>query len=159
MSHQRSVIAFQFSTGDAPLRFSAASFPTASFPTAELGPNPLKALTSALSSCIELPLLQTASVSFLGRSLSARHLHIGRLHVFLRKARADFLVRLGVGFLAVSRAVRDALSGNAGLERRVVRVGRRLGLRAFCAGGSGCLGNCARACVRFGVKARIVYGD
>jgi hypothetical protein len=47
---------------------------------------------------------------FLGRRRSAGHLHIGRLHVLLRKTRADFLVRLGIGFLAVARAVQDTLA-------------------------------------------------
>jgi hypothetical protein len=47
---------------------------------------------------------------FLGRRRSARHLHIGRLHVLLRETCADLLVRLGIGFLAVARAVKDTLA-------------------------------------------------
>jgi hypothetical protein len=63
-----------------------------------------------LSSRVELPLLQSTSMPFLRRCRPARHLHIRRLHVLLRETRADFLVRLGVGFLAVARAVQDALA-------------------------------------------------
>lgn len=58
--------------------------------------------TSNLSSRIELPLLQSTPVTFLRGSRSARHLDIRRLHVLLRKTCADFLVGLGVGFLAIA---------------------------------------------------------
>lgn len=69
----------------------------------------------------------------LGRSLLGSHLDIGRLHVFLGLSGADFLVRLGVGFLAVARAVGYALARYAGFEqRRLLRTGFWLG--AFGAG-------------------------
>lgn len=93
----------------------------------------------------------------LRRRTPTRHLHIRRLHVLLRQARADLLVRLGIGFLAVARAVAHALARDAGFEGWVVGVRRGLGLGAFCAGGCGrsfrrC---CAWACCLggFGVKA------
>jgi hypothetical protein len=47
---------------------------------------------------------------FLGRRRPARHLHIRGLHVLLCETCAHFLVRLGVGFLAVARAVQNALA-------------------------------------------------
>ena len=62
------------------------------------------------SSRIKLPLLQSASVTLLTRGAFACHLHIRRLHVLLRETRADFLVRLGVGFFAVARAVQHAFA-------------------------------------------------
>lgn len=87
------------------------------------------------SSRIKLPLLQPTPMRLLGRRTPTRHFHVRRLHVLLRQARADLLVRLSVGFLAVARAVAHALARDAGFERRIVGVRRRLGLGAFCAGG------------------------
>jgi hypothetical protein len=63
-----------------------------------------------ISSRIKLPLLQSTSMPFLGRRRPARHLHIRGLHVLLCETCAHFLVRLGVGFLAVARAVQNALA-------------------------------------------------
>lgn len=83
----------------------------------------------------------------LSRRRFARHLHIRRLHVLLRQARAHLLVRLGVGFLAVARAVAHALARDAGFEGGVVGVRGRLGLGAFGAGGCGrSRRRCAWAC-------------
>lgn len=73
----------------------------------------------------------------LRRHRLTRHLYIRRLHVLLRQTRADLLVRLGVGFLAVARAVKHALARDAGFERGVVGIRRGLGLGAFGAGGCG----------------------
>ena len=75
------------------------------------------------------------------RDLPARHLDIRRLHVLLRQFCADFLVRLGVGFFAVARAVEHAFACDAGLETRVVRVGRCFRGGAFCAAWSGSCGS------------------
>lgn len=66
-------------------------------------------ITPDPSSRIKLPLLQSTPVTFLRRR-SARHLYIRRLHVLLRKTCADFLVGLGVCFLAVARAIHDTLA-------------------------------------------------
>lgn len=73
----------------------------------------------------------------LHRCRPTRHLDIRRLHVLLRQTGANLLVRLGVGLLAVARAVAHALARDARFERRVVGVRRGLGLEAFCAGGRG----------------------
>lgn len=97
----------------------------------------------------------------LHRRAPARHLHIRRLHVLLRQARADLLVRLGVGLFAVARAVAHALARDAGFEGRVVGVRGGLGLGAFCAGGCGrSFRRCAWACCLggFGVKAWMMVG-
>lgn len=112
--------------------------------------------TSLPSSRVKLPLLQPTPVRLFHRRTPARHLHIRRLHVLLRQARADLLVRLGVGFLAVARAVAHALARDAGFEGRVVGVRGGLGLGAFGAGGRGrSLRRCAWPCCLggFGVKA------
>lgn len=58
---------------------------------------------------IKLPLLQTATMGVL-RRLPARHLDICGLHVLLRQTSAHFLVRFGVGFLAITGAVEDTLA-------------------------------------------------
>jgi hypothetical protein len=49
------------------------------------------------------------------RRLATRHLDISGLHVLLRETCANFLVRFGIGFFAVARAVQDALARDAGL--------------------------------------------
>ena len=75
------------------------------------------------------------------RHLPARHLDIRRLHVLLRQFCADFLVRFGVGFFAIARAVKHTFACDAGLETRVVRVGRGFWGGAFCAGWRGSCGS------------------
>jgi hypothetical protein len=94
----------------------------------------------ASRSSVKLPLLQPTPIT-LFRHLPARHLDIRRLHVLLRQFRADFLVGLGVGFLAVARAVKHAFARDARLETRVVRVGRGFWGGAFCAGWCGSCGS------------------
>lgn len=64
-----------------------------------------RSLAPLPNSCIKLPLLQSTPVRILRRSLPRSHLDIGRLHVFLRFRSANLLVGLGVGLLAVARAV------------------------------------------------------
>lgn len=69
----------------------------------------------------------------LNRRRPRRHLDIRRLHVLLRLGRANFLVRFGVCFLAVARAVGNAFTRDAGFEERGF-FGVGLGFGAFCAG-------------------------
>lgn len=96
------------------------------------------------TSRIKLPLLQPTPMPLLHRRRPTCHLNIRRLHVLLRQTGANLLVRLGVGFLAIARAVKYTLARDAGFEGRVVGVRGGLGLGAFCAGGCGrSLGRCA----------------
>lgn len=65
-----------------------------------------------IPSGVELPFPQ-AFVMRLSLWRGARcHLHIRRLHVFLRSGSAELLVGFCVGFLAVAGAVRDTLASD-----------------------------------------------